>query len=363
MKVRYVSVEVLRTPVADPYVAAGHAVDANWQVVSIVETDTGITGFGYVVQPRAELVAAIAAATRELGGWLVGCRADEPEAAWASLYRRASWVGPGGLLHWALASLDIAMWDAAARAAGLPLYRMLGGGRSSVPAYASDRLWYSLERDALQTSVRAHAGAGFRAAKLRLSHHGSPDAQAERVASARAAVHPPLDIMVDATEGWSERTALAAGRAIGEAGGTWLEDPLHHTNLAGLRRLRERLDIQVAGGEHYYTLDQFRTCLAHEALDVVILDLARVGGITPWRKIAALAEAHHVPVCGHVVPEVHAHLVASAPNGLMVEYMPRSLEMLTPLLPPHNGEVILSDAPGHGLALAADALDRYRQVP
>ena len=362
MKVRQVSVDVLRTPVASPYVAAGHRIDANWQVLASVETDSGCKGFGYVVQPRAELIPAIASATRELGSWLVGARVDEPEAAWTALSQRASWVGPGGLLHWALASLDIAMWDAAGRAAGQPLYRLLGGARDRIPAYASDRLWYSLSSEALQESVSEHVRAGFRSVKLRLSHDANPSSHAERVITAREAQDRPAEVMVDATEGWDERTALAAGRAIAQAGGTWLEDPLHHTNLSGLRRLRERLDLRITGGEHYYTLAQFRECLAEEALDVLILDLARVGGITPWRKIAALAEAHQVPVCGHVVPEVHAHLLASAPNGLEVEYMPRSNEMLAAYPRPMGGELVLSDAPGHGLELAPDALERYRQA-
>lgn len=362
LKIKSVSVDVLRTPLAEPYAAGGHRVDANWQVLSRVGTDQGLSGFGYVVQPRGELIPAIASATRELGGWLIGLRADEPEAAWEYLSQRAGWVGPGGLLHWALASLDIALWDLAGRAAGQPLYRLLGGAGDRIAAYASDRLWYSLSPEELQESVRSHARRGFRGAKLRLGHTDPPEELAERVALAVEAGGRNIDIMVDATEGWDERRALAAGRAIAEAGGKWLEDPLHHTDLAGLRRLRRRLDLPVTGGEHYYTLGQFRECLEREALDVVILDLARVGGITPWRKIAALAESHRVPVCGHVVPEVHAHLLAATSNSLQVEYMPRSNEILASHPEPVDGVIKLSDSPGHGLVLDEQAVAQYRQA-
>ena len=360
MIIRDVQVDVLKTPVTNAYSAAGRSVDANWQVLARITTEDGIQGFGYIVQPRGELISAIASAARELADHLVGLRVDEPEAAWGALAARADWVGPGGLLHWALAPLDIAMWDTAGKTLGQPLFRMLGGARNTVPAYASDNLWYSLSLDALAESVKAHVAAGFHGAKLRLSHNAPAQEQAERVAVAVEAGGDACRIMVDATQGWDEVFALSAGRAIEAAGGLWLEDPLHHNDLAGLARLRNRLDIPVTGGEHYYTLSQVRECLQAEALDVLILDLARVGGITPWRKMAAMAEAFNIQVCGHVVPEVHVHLLAASPAGHEVEFMPRSEAILEAMPQPRDGVIELGDSPGHALVLDEDAVQRYR---
>ena len=325
-----------------------------------ITTSDGIQGVGYIVYPRGDLMRAIAQATRELSEHLLGLSVLDTEAAWALLARRGDWVGPGGLLHCAIAPLDIAMWDAAGKTMEQPLYRLLGGYRDRLPAYASDRLWYSLSTDELAASARQHAADGFRALKLRLGKEAEPALEAQRVRAVREAVGPEMHIMVDGTESWNLPQAMQTGRALQDAGITWLEDPVHHQDIAGLAQVASHLDIPVAGGEHVYHLDDFRRLLDARGVNIAIMDLARVGGITPWRKIAALAQAHHVPVCGHVVPEVHVHLLAAVPNGHLVEYMPRSEAILQTKLQLDNGQLIAPEAPGLGIVLNPDAVERYR---
>src|SRR5438045_7514722 len=121
--------------------------------------------------------------------------------------------------------------------------------------------------------------------------------------------------MVDATESWTLIQARETGRALQNAGIAWLEDPIHHLDLAGLAELRRELTVPIAGGEHLYHLDAFRTLLEARAVDVVILDLARVGGITPWRRIAALAHEHHITACGRMVPDVQVELLPAVAHG------------------------------------------------
>ena len=360
MKITDVAVEILEVPVAQGYVAAGRAVDANWHVLARIRTADGIEGVGYVVKQRGELVRAIAQASRELAGHLMGMSVLEPEAAWQKLAARTDWVGPGGLQHWAIAPLDIALWDAAGKAMGQPLYRLLGGHRDHLTAYASDRLWYSLDLDELARSARAHAEAGYRGIKLRLS--ASPDAamQCERVRVAAEAAGAGVAVMVDGTQSWDYPTAARLGPALQAAGVTWLEDPLYHDDVAGLAALAERLDIPVTGGENLYTTAQFRQTFEARAVDIAILDLFRVGGITPWRRIAALADAYRLPVCGHVVPEVHVHLLAAVPNGHMVEYMPRSTEILANMPVPSDGILRPAEGAGHGLLLDEKTVARCR---
>ena len=360
MKITDVAVEILEVPLAEGYQAGGRAVDANWHVLARLRTADGIEGIGYVVKQRGDLVRAIAAAAGELGRHLVGMDLFEPEAAWTRLAKLSDWVGPGGLQHWALAPLDIALWDAAGKAAGQPLHRMLGGFRDSLPAYASDRLWYSLGLDELAESARTHADAGYRAIKLRLG--ASPDAamQCARVRAAAEGAGAGVAVMVDGTQSWDYPTAACLGPALEEAGIAWLEDPLYHDDVAGLAALADRLDVPVTGGENLYTLAQFRQSFEARALDIPILDLFRVGGITPWRKIAALAQSYRLPVCGHVVPEVHVHLLAAVPNGHMVEYMPRSTEILTNMPVPSGGVLRPAPGPGHGLQLDERSVARCR---
>jgi len=137
-------------------------------------------------------------------------------------------------------------------------------------------------------------------------------------------------------------------------------DRILHLDLAGLAALRQQLQVPLAAGEHLYHLDAFRALLDARAVDVLILDLARVGGVTPWRKIAALAHAHRVPVCGHVVPEIQVHLLASIPNAHLVEYVPRSAGLLAAMPRVEQGELVAPAGPGLGLELNTAAVQRHR---
>jgi L-alanine-DL-glutamate epimerase-like enolase superfamily enzyme len=360
MHITRVTVEVLRVAVEHAYVAAGRAVDANWHVLARVTTTDGIQGIGYIVYPRGELMRAIAQATRELSEHVIGSHVLEVEAIWERLARRGDWVGPGGMLHCAIAPLDIALWDAAGKTLGQPLYRLLGGYRDRLPAYASDRLWYSLSADELAASAAQHAARGFRALKLRLGKETNPALEAQRVRIVRDAVGPDIQIMVDGTESWNVPQARRTGQVLQEVGITWLEDPVHHQDVTGLAELASTLEVAIAGGEHLYQLSTFRELLQARGVDIAIMDLARVGGITPWRKIAALAQAHRLPVCGHVVPEVHVHLLAAVPNGYMVEYMPRSAAILKNMPALEDGNLVAPSAPGLGLELDEAAVQRFR---
>ena len=360
MKIQRLTVDVLRVPVEHPYVAGGRTVDANWHVLARLATSDGVEGIGYVVYPRPDLMPAIGHAARELGEHLIGMSVLEPEAAWERLARRGDWVGPGGLLHTALAPLDIAVWDAAGKTIGQPLHRLLGGYRDRMPTYASDGLWVSLSLDELAASARRHVEAGFPAVKLRIGKEPTPELEARRVRTVREAVGPEVRIMVDAVESWSLIQARNSGRVLQEATIAWLEDPVHHQDVPGLAQLRRELHVPIAAGEHLYHLDAFRRLLEARAVDVVILDLARVGGVTPWRKIAALAQAHRVPVCGHVVPEIQVHLLSAVPNGHLVEYVPRSAGILVAMPRVEKGELVAPSAPGLGLELDDAAVQRYR---
>jgi L-alanine-DL-glutamate epimerase-like enolase superfamily enzyme len=362
MKIVKTTVSVLRVPVDKPYSAGGRTVDANWHVLARVTTSDGVEGIGYIVYPRPDLMTAIGQAARELGEALTGMSVLEPEAAWERLARRGDWIGPGGLLHAALAPLDIAVWDAHGKTLGQPLYRLLGGYRDRVPTYASDNLWVSLSVAELAASAKQHAADGFDAVKLRIGKEPTAEAEAERVRAVREAVGPRVRIMVDAVESWSLVYARRAGRVLQEAGIAWLEDPVHHHDVEGLAELRRRLDVPIAAGEHLYHLDAFRTLLEARAVDVVILDLARVGGVTPWRRIAALAHAHHVPVCGHVVPEVQVHLLAAVASGYMVEYVPRSEGILKAMPRREGTDLVAPSAPGLGLELDEAAVKRSQVV-
>ena len=141
-----------------------------------------------------------------------------------------------------------------------------------------------------------------------------------------------------------------------------MEDPLSHQNLAGLAHLAGVLDVPIAAGEHLYGPDAFQKTFDARAVDIAIIDLARVGGITPWIKVAAMAEAQGIPVAGHVIPEVHVHLLAAVPNGHLIEYMPRSEPIFRSRLKLEDGHLVAPQAPGLGIELDEAACEKYRVI-
>jgi L-alanine-DL-glutamate epimerase-like enolase superfamily enzyme len=359
MRIVSVGVDLLRVPVDPPYFAAGKKITDYWHVLARVRTSDGVEGFGYVVMLDASLVRQLADAMRELGQVLLGMHAIEPEAAWTKLCRTGKWAGPGGLINFAIASLDIALWDLAGKLCAQPLYRLLGGARDRVPAYASDDLWYSHSLDELAASARRHVAHGFTAMKLRIGHEKTAEGEVRRVAAVREAVGEDVRILVDATETWEVNQALRTGRALQDAGIEWLEDPVDHRDVAGLSRLSELLQVPIATGEHLYNLSEFAHLFAEQGTSVAIIDLGRIGGITPWRHVASLAQACNIRVCGHVIPEVHVHLLAAVPNGHLVEYVPRSERILRGMPKLEAGSLMAPDEPGLGLTLDDDAVRAF----
>ena len=359
MKISRIDVRVLKVPLDQPYTAAGRAVGANWHVMAEVTTDDGVSGFGYIVGLNDMLIGTVAAATRELAPLLTGMSVAEPEAAWRKMARAGDWVGPGGLLHYAIAPLDIAIWDAFGKSMNLPVSKILGGARDRLPVYASDGFWYSLTLDQLQASAKRSFDAGFRAMKLRIGNEKLPDGEAARVRAVRDAVGPSVAIMTDATELWSVDRAIRTGKALQEAGVVWIEDPVPHTDVAGMARVTAALDVPVATGEHLYQISAFTRLLEARGTGVALIDLGRIGGVTPWRHVASLAHGFGVLVGGHVLPEIHVHLLTAVPNAQIVEYVPRSASLLRAMPALEDGALVVPPGGGFGLELDRAAVERF----
>jgi L-alanine-DL-glutamate epimerase-like enolase superfamily enzyme len=180
-----------------------------------------------------------------------------------------------------------------------------------------------------------------------------------RVNAVREAVGPDVRILIDATETWSLATAMKTGHALQEAGIHWLEDPIASENVAGYARLSQQLRVPIATGEHLYKASDFARLFEAHGTGIALIDLGRIGGITPWRRVAALAHAYDIPVCGHVLPEVHVHLATAIPNGYLVEYVPRSAPILESMPAVEGGCLVAPKQPGLGLKLDQDAVRRF----
>ena len=360
MKITHVTTRVLRTPADNPLVVGLPAPTDTREFVTLeLGTDQGLTGIGLTFFGGA-LTPALKAAVDGLAGLLIGDDPMQTEAIAAKARRAAGGSGPGGLFTLALSAIDIACWDLKGKALGRSVAALLGGLRERVPTYASGALMRPHPIDYLAKAGPRLRDMGFRQMKMQCGSEPTVAASVERVRVMREAIGPDVDLMCDINQLWSVNQAIEVGRRIEPYHLFWLEDPTAHDDFAGLARIADNLVTPIAAGEYHYGIVPFRHMLEARSIDVVMIDLLRVGGITQWMKVAGMAEAFNLPVVSHLVPELHVHLIAAIPHGLTVEYMPWTLRLYeeTPRL--ENGLLHVPDTPGFGLAFDQAALKRYQ---
>lgn len=359
MKITHVTTRVLRTPADNPLVVGLPAVTETREFVTLeLGTDQGLVGVGLTFFGGA-LTRALRAAVDDLATLAVGEDPTRVEAIAARLRRAAGGAGPGGIFTLALAAVDMACWDLRGKAANQSVCALLGGLRNRVPTYASGALMRAHPVDYLAAAGPRLAGMGFRQMKMQCGSEPTMAASVERVRVLREAVGPDVDLMCDINQLWTVNEAVAFGRRVEPYHLFWLEDPVAHDDYAGLARVADALATPIAAGEYHYGIVPFRHLLEARSIDIVMIDLLRVGGITQWMKVAGMAEAFNLPVVSHLLPEIHVHLVAAIPHGLTVEYMPWTLRLFeqTPAL--QDGHLIVPSRPGLGLAFDPAALKRY----
>ncbi|HEV8473973.1 MAG TPA: mandelate racemase/muconate lactonizing enzyme family protein [Methylomirabilota bacterium] len=360
MKITHVTTRVLRTPADNPLVVGLPAPTDTREFVTLeLGTDQGLTGVGVTFFGGA-LTPALRAAVDGLAHLLVGDDPTETEAVAAKARRAAGSSGPGGIFTLALSAIDIACWDLKGKALGRSVCALLGGLRERVPTYASGALMRPYPVSYLAEAGPRLVKLGFRQMKMQCGSEPTVAASVERVRVLREAIGPDVDLMCDINQLWSVNHAIEVGRRIEPYHLYWLEDPTAHDDFPGLARIADALTTPIAAGEYHYGIVPFRHMLEARSIDIVMIDVLRVGGITQWMKVAGMAEAFNLPVVSHLVPEIHVHLIAAIPNGLTVEYMPWSLRLFeeTPAL--ESGQLVVPTRPGLGLAFDQAALKRYQ---
>ncbi len=327
-------------------------------IVVQVTTDDGIEGFGIAFAEEDKRVKSLKVAIDELGEVVIGQDVFRWAESWEKLFEATGHMGHRGYGIYALSAIDSALWVIQAKALGMPLARLLGGYRESVPAYASHLLFRNWTLDELQKDAASLVKQGFRCMKMNMGDKPL-NAEIERIKVVREAVGEDIDIMIDANWSWTMPQAVRIGRALEPYNVKWLEDPLASDDGDDLRRLAEGLSIPIAAGETYCTKFEFRRLLEKRAADVLIVDLQRVGGVTEWVKVAAMAQAWKVPVASHLFDEFSPHLVAAVPNGYMVEYMPWWDVIYREPPQVKDGFINIPEKPGLGYEPDPAALKKY----
>lgn len=324
-----------------------------------VDTDQGVTGRSYLFCYLRAAAPAIASILGEVEALTRG-EAVVPEALGGKLARRFTLIGVQGIVRMALSGFDSACWDALGIAAGLPLVRLLGAEPRPVPAYNSCGLGLMDDTGALAAEAEALlARGGFEAVKLRLGYPTlAQDIAAVRAVRRRIGDAPAL--MVDYNQALTVEEALERGRALDAEDVFWLEEPIRHDDYAGAARLARELETPIQIGENFSLSAAMETALDAGASDYVMPDLERIGGVSGWRRAAAVAAERGVPMSSHLFPETSVHLLAATPTCHYLEYVDWADVLLREPLQIAGGQALIPERPGSGMVWDDEAIARYR---
>lgn len=309
-----VTARLIRVPLRRPW--GPDVVDLGVVAVEVRAVD-GFTGYGFSWTPTIGASAVLALLEEHIIPFALASETDDPGELWDRAWRHLHEAGGGGLTTIALAGLDLALWDLRARRAGVGFAELAGRVHDRQPVYGSGvNLHYSA--DELADQVRRWTAAGYRAVKIKV---GKPDLEEDldRVGRVRDVLGPDRALMIDANQRWDLETAIRSARALARFDLTWLEEPLLADDLAAHRELRAAVDVPLAVGENLHTEHRFRDFLDAGVPATIQPNVVRVGGITPFLRIARLARERGVHLAPHLLPELSAQLAFTLPETTWVE--------------------------------------------
>jgi L-alanine-DL-glutamate epimerase-like enolase superfamily enzyme len=315
-------------------------------IVRIEDADGAVgTGYAYTIGTGGPSVMKLI--ERSLAPALIGRDADAIEKIWRDLLFLTHATSVGAITSLALAAIDTALWDLRCRRTRLPLHLAAGGASDKVRMYTTEGGWLHLSTDALVADAAAAKSAGFGGCKIKV---GRPIAEdVARLAVVREAVGDAFEIFTDANQAFTVDEAIRRARHYEAANIGWLEEPLPADDIDGHTRLSASTSTPIAVGESLYSVSHFREYLQRRACSVVQVDVARIGGITPWLKTAHLAESFNVAVCPHFLMELHVALSCAVPNGRWLEYIPQLDNLIGRPMTMRDGYAIPSPEPGLGI--------------
>lgn len=358
MRIDRVETACVSLPLDRPVITPIHHITHIDCVLTTVHTDEGLHGISYLWTFGPARARVLEAMVRDLGGLV---RGDDPmatEAAWRRMWHDTNFLGHAGVSMLGMAAIDTALWDIKGKALNQPLYRLLGGAKRAMPVYAGG-LFLSDSIDMIVAEAKGYIAQGFRAMKMRTGAKSAGEDIA-RVEAVRAAIGPEARLMVDVVQGWAPDQAIRMGRELARFDLTWIEDPVLFDDLEGMARVAAALDTPIACGENDYSKHGFARLIEMKAADFPMPDLQRVGGVSEWMKVAAMADAARLPVVPHVFHEISVHMMAAAPNGGFMEYVPWWDRLFRETIPIIAGTATPTDRPGLGLEFNWDALEPLR---
>ncbi len=358
MKIRNLRIRAVAAPMKRPLATSIASVTVAPLLLIDLETDAGIVGRSYLFALAKHHLPPLAKLVEAMGEMVKG---DEvaPLDLERKLRARYALLGVHNVVLFAMAGIDMAAWDALGQSLRLPLVRLLGAAPRPIPAYNSKGLGIqSIEK--LQKEAVELVEEGFRAVKLRL---GRLDAREDLKAlnSVKKQIGADITLMVDFNQGLSVAEAIRRGHMIDEEGGVhWIEEPIRADDFAGCARMKDEIRTPIQIGENFMGPEQMAQALAAGACDYVMPDAERIGGVTGWMRAAALAQGAGIEMSSHLFPEISCHLLAATPTCHWLEYVDWANPILKEPVTLKDGNVVIPETPGTGVAWDEQAVERYK---
>jgi mandelate racemase len=329
-------------------VVARIATLTDWPMILIdLETEEGITGRAYLEPYVVKSMRYLVPALHDMGEMLKG-RTLAPFELYHAARKSLHFVGYQGLAMIAVSGLDMAAWDALAKAAGVPLCVLLGGTVGPVKAYNSNGLWLRAPAELADEAVALRDEGGFAGLKLRMGRERLRDDIAT-VEAVRKTVGEDMALMVDFNQGLDMSEALIRCHAIDDLGLAWIEEPIVYDNLDGFAQLAAELKTPIQIGENFYGPRDMHAALQKKACDLVMPDFMRIGGVTGWLRSGAIAGAAGVPMSTHLYPEVAAHVMRVTETAHWLEWQDWADPILQRPYAIKDSLLHIPDVPGLGL--------------
>jgi len=333
-----------------------------WVVVRVGTHDGGgASGVGWTYAP-----AAVARIVQDLlAPEVVGRSVLDVPAAWAAMARAVRNAGRTGMVAMALSAVDTALWDLKARLLGLPLHHLFGAVHETLTVYGSGGFTTDCEAH-LRSQLRGWVDAGLPRVKIKIGESSGRDTDRDlaRTGLAREEIGADVELFVDANGGYDAKQAIRVARRLGDLGVVWFEEPVSSDDHAGLRRVRESVDVDVTAGEYGDGLAYFSRLLAAGAVDCAQIDVTRCGGYSEWQRIAALAAGYGTEVSAHCAPTLTAPVALATPGLRHLEWFEDHVRIesrfLDPFCAPVEGSIAPSEAPGNGVSVRDADLAPYR---
>ncbi|TMG88387.1 MAG: mandelate racemase [Betaproteobacteria bacterium] len=354
LTIRELRVRAVKVPMAHPHKTASGTITESPLVLTDVLTEEGVLGHSYVFCYAALALKPVAWLVKGLEPLLVG-KAVAPLDIERLLAARFRLLGPQGLTGIAMAAIDMALWDALARANGLPLARLLGATLKPIPAYGATG--YDGAEDSARVAAE-WAERGFTGVKAKI---GYPDVRedVEVVRAMRRTVGDGVSLMVDYNQSLAPTDAIERGRRLDDEGLTWIEEPTLADDYAGHARIAREVRTPIQCGENWWGTHDMRKAIDAGASDYMMPDVMKIGGVTGWLRAAALGEAHGIRLSNHLFIEISTHLLCATPTAHWLEYAEWFNPIIEQPLSIVNGCAVPDQRPGSGVEWNEAAVARY----